>query len=142
MGREGGLQGRGKGSQAEMAASAGSRWGAAQRGGAFSLKWQLQQRAGAARWGGQVCSLGCPQPLLHNLLPHCISENLANMWHHANQHALMPSPSCHMQARERGHMHIADLVINAHKFHNERILLTHFSPRCGRRCGVVFRVEA
>jgi hypothetical protein len=27
-------------------------------------------------------------------------------------------------------MHIADLVAHAHKFHNEAILLTHFSPRC------------
>ncbi|GBF92046.1 ribonuclease, chloroplastic [Raphidocelis subcapitata] len=36
------------------------------------------------------------------------------------------------QARERGHMHIADLVAHAHKFHNEAILLTHFSPRYSR----------
>ena len=28
-------------------------------------------------------------------------------------------------------MHIADLVAHAHKFHNEAILLVHFSPRCG-----------
>lgn len=36
------------------------------------------------------------------------------------------------QARERGHMHIADLVVNQHKFHNEAILLIHFSPRYKR----------
>jgi ribonuclease Z len=33
------------------------------------------------------------------------------------------------QARERGHMHITDLVMHAHKFHNEAILLIHFSSR-------------
>jgi ribonuclease BN (tRNA processing enzyme) len=26
-------------------------------------------------------------------------------------------------------MHVTDLVIHAHKFHNEAILLIHFSPR-------------
>lgn len=34
-----------------------------------------------------------------------------------------------LQARERGHMHVTDLVMHAHKFHNEAILLIHFSPR-------------
>ena len=34
-----------------------------------------------------------------------------------------------MQARERGHIHVTDLVMHAHKFHNEAILLIHFSPR-------------
>lgn len=33
------------------------------------------------------------------------------------------------QARARGHVHTTDLALNAHKFQNERILLTHFSPR-------------
>lgn len=36
------------------------------------------------------------------------------------------------QARERGHMHVADLVAHSHKFHNEAILLIHFSPRYNR----------
>ncbi|KIZ00521.1 Nuclear ribonuclease Z [Monoraphidium neglectum] len=36
------------------------------------------------------------------------------------------------QARERGHMHVADLVAHAHKFHNEAILLIHFSARYTR----------
>jgi ribonuclease Z len=36
------------------------------------------------------------------------------------------------QARERGHMHITDLVLHAHKFKNEAILLIHFSPRYKR----------
>eukprot|EP00878_Enallax_costatus_P031452 GHUV01034397.1.p1 GENE.GHUV01034397.1~~GHUV01034397.1.p1 ORF type:complete len:214 (+),score=45.09 GHUV01034397.1:331-972(+) len=37
------------------------------------------------------------------------------------------------QARERGHIHITDLVMHAHKFHNEAILLMHFSPRYKRQ---------
>ncbi|KAF6239890.1 nuclear RNase Z [Scenedesmus sp. NREL 46B-D3] len=37
------------------------------------------------------------------------------------------------QARERGHIHITDLVMHAHKFHNEAILLVHFSPRYKRQ---------
>eukprot|EP00882_Tetradesmus_deserticola_P015032 GHRQ01016003.1.p1 GENE.GHRQ01016003.1~~GHRQ01016003.1.p1 ORF type:complete len:317 (+),score=117.62 GHRQ01016003.1:365-1315(+) len=37
------------------------------------------------------------------------------------------------QARERGHLHITDLVMHAHKFHNEAILLVHFSPRYKRQ---------
>eukprot|EP00775_Hariotina_reticulata_P010313 gene10313-10472_t len=36
------------------------------------------------------------------------------------------------QARERGHIHITDLVMHAHKFHNEALLLVHFSPRYKR----------
>lgn len=38
-----------------------------------------------------------------------------------------------VQARERGHMHVTDLVVHAHKFHNEAILLIHFSPRYKRQ---------
>jgi ribonuclease Z len=30
-------------------------------------------------------------------------------------------------------MHVTDLVIHAHKFHNEAILLIHFSPRYKRQ---------
>ena len=48
------------------------------------------------------------------------------------------SPLTHMrtkpaspQTRERGHMHIADMVAHSHKFHNEAILLIHFSSRLG-----------
>jgi ribonuclease Z len=37
-----------------------------------------------------------------------------------------------LQARERGHIHITDLVMHAHKFHNEALLLVHFSPRYKR----------
>lgn len=40
---------------------------------------------------------------------------------------------CVVQARERGHMHVTDLVVHAHKFHNEAILLIHFSPRYKRQ---------
>jgi hypothetical protein len=34
-------------------------------------------------------------------------------------------------------MHVADLVAHAHKFHNEAILLIHFSARCVRVCACV-----
>ncbi len=44
-------------------------------------------------------------------------------------HPSTPTPP--NQARERGHMHIADLVAHAHKFHNDAILLIHFSSRWG-----------
>ncbi|KAG1658432.1 hypothetical protein FOA52_009853 [Chlamydomonas sp. UWO 241] len=37
------------------------------------------------------------------------------------------------QAREKGHMHIADFVANAHRFQNEAILLVHFSARYSRK---------
>lgn len=37
------------------------------------------------------------------------------------------------EAREKGHMHIADFVANAHRFQNEAILLVHFSPRYSRQ---------
>jgi len=36
-------------------------------------------------------------------------------------------------AKERGHMHIQDLVDNAHLFQNEAILLIHFSARYNER---------
>ena len=36
------------------------------------------------------------------------------------------------QARARGHMHIVDLVANAHKLQSEAVLLTHFSARYSR----------
>jgi len=36
------------------------------------------------------------------------------------------------QAREKGHMHIADFVGHAHRFQNEAILLIHFSSRYKR----------
>ncbi|KAI8469375.1 MAG: beta-lactamase-like protein [Monoraphidium minutum] len=45
------------------------------------------------------------------------------------------------QARERGHMHVADLVAHAHKFHNEAILLIHFSPRY-KRSDILAALEA
>lgn len=37
------------------------------------------------------------------------------------------------EAKQKGHMHIADLVANAHLFHNEAILLIHFSARYKRQ---------
>ncbi|KXZ48605.1 hypothetical protein GPECTOR_26g508 [Gonium pectorale] len=36
------------------------------------------------------------------------------------------------EAREKGHMHIADFVAHAHMFQNEAIVLIHFSPRYKR----------
>ncbi|GFR41920.1 hypothetical protein Agub_g2712 [Astrephomene gubernaculifera] len=39
---------------------------------------------------------------------------------------------CVDEARGKGHMHIADFVAAAHRFQNEAILLTHFSPRYNR----------
>ncbi|EFJ48707.1 hypothetical protein VOLCADRAFT_80918 [Volvox carteri f. nagariensis] len=36
------------------------------------------------------------------------------------------------EARDKGHMHIADFVANAHRFQNEAIVLIHFSPRYKR----------
>ncbi|GLC42572.1 hypothetical protein PLESTB_001115300 [Pleodorina starrii] len=36
------------------------------------------------------------------------------------------------EAREKGHMHIADFVAHAHRFQNEAIVLIHFSPRYKR----------
>lgn len=52
------------------------------------------------------------------------------MPHTSGTHRAPLLVSCLLQqARERGHMHVTDLVIHAHKFHNEAILLIHFSPR-------------
>ncbi|KAF5830223.1 nuclear RNase Z [Dunaliella salina] len=36
------------------------------------------------------------------------------------------------EARERGHLHIADFIVHAHRFQNEAILLIHFSARYKR----------
>ncbi|GFH16614.1 uncharacterized protein HaLaN_13063 [Haematococcus lacustris] len=37
-----------------------------------------------------------------------------------------------LQAKEKGHMHIADFIAHAHRFQNEAILLIHFSARYKR----------
>jgi hypothetical protein len=34
-------------------------------------------------------------------------------------------------------MHVTDLVVHAHKFHNEAIMLIHFSPRYKKQVRVV-----
>lgn len=44
-------------------------------------------------------------------------------------------------ARERGHMHITDLVMHSHKFHNDALLLVHFSPRY-RRADILAALES
>jgi ribonuclease Z len=37
------------------------------------------------------------------------------------------------RAREWGHIHLDEVIAHKHLFHNERIVLTHFSKRYNRR---------